>query len=1239
MWMYTLLPEIVNMTLTGSLVILCVLLARLLLKKAPKICSYALWAVVLFRLLCPVSFSAQVSLLGALDAPAAQQHTVEYISPTIVHDAYPAVDIPVTTIDNAINETLPQEMEQTVADPLEFPMAMATAVWLFGMGSLALYSVISLLFLRRRLVGAMHLRANIYLADHIESPFVMGLLRPKIYLPSSLSQREQDYILLHERHHIRRGDHIWKLLGFIALCIHWFNPLVWLSFVLAGKDMEMSCDEAVLKKMGGDIRADYSASLLSLATGKRIIAGAPLAFGEGSTKDRIKNALKWQEAPAWLKILGAVCCGVVVILCAANPKEESLTAPEPFGHTYQVAEVVWTYPSYSSVLEPPPVSQCALSSDYALSVLEGDTWLYPGTFQSVRLTEENFDNLFTLLPISGAEYRKNNKNAWKCVVSDASSTGLFYLLEQKDGTILLAQGYTAGSTHSDQIKWVYRLERADYVTCKVQAKDSNTDLGSLDWYASGADIDWEALHSTTVYGSASLAFTVEGSPETLIVSEDYYVNHSAEDGGYPAVKSTAYTLYPASDGVFYLPVERRNNDNEYAVYSISYGEGLYALRVNFPLQADTSLTSVEDVIAMFRRDDDTAIYEPYDAVVASDGAYGIVGVVEYLKDGTTWFSFLYEDGWGYPVGVGSAEAPVTPAGGLTYVGDGKVTALMYDSSGHLYRQGMQHTRAGVTAYFTSSSEELAEPVTDLSEYYVTEQCLYLTSLSSTFDPDGDDGSCYLLSADSVSIINKESGQTSTYPVDWVWDDTPFASVVPPAAILQGQNVRWQKVTETLYLAQAEGELMVVTVGDTSNALTAVWSVYSLTPCKAVSPSDGYYVTGEQIYKSLSGGILYPDGDNGMSYRFTGQDLITMDRTTGESETHKVMWNWTTYPYEETPITPRIFLEEDVLWQEITPALSLAQIGGQLVVVDNTPPLANVFTLVPEAVGDGRIQSLFDVIGSSPAASSSPGDYVAAHESEYRQLLYYGDYTLRFIIEQFLSGAGTDLQGQLMRIALDDLAPESALRLLTSTGQEYFDAWLEAAERMLDEHGGDWMAENQRAAWYALQIASTFGRSRPAPEDPFLSALPMEFEFLSGVGAWSTTLTLNPDLTFTGRHSDTDIGHVYLCDFSGSFKNLTKIGSGPLSTYSLTLDHCTTERPEGEEWTKNGTLYTAVGPYGIEGGKTFTVYAPEMPPEAVSEEVLSWYPDRELLLDGSVSTLRRWCLANDQTGDAFFSDPQ
>ena len=1205
--MYQDLPKLLNMSLTGSFIVLFVLLARLLLRKAPKIYSYALWAVVLFRLLCPVSFSAPVSLLGVLDAPAAtESHTVEYISPTIVHDPAPSVDIPVTTIDDAINDALPQGLEQTVADPLEFPVSLLTLVWLTVMVGFALYHLLKFLSFYGNLVGSPCLRDNIYLSDYIDTPFVTGILDPKIYLPLGLSEQEQSYIILHEQHHIRRGDHIWKLLGFTALCIHWFNPLVWVSFVLASKDMEMSCDEAVLKKMGADIRADYSASLLSLATGRRVIAGAPLAFGAGDTKSRIKNALQWRDPPVWVRVAGAIACGVVVVLCAANPKEESLTAPEPFGHTYRVAEVVWGYPTTSSTFDPPSITQCTLTSDYALDVLEGSTWVYPGFFQETELTED-FDALFGSLPVSYEEYRLNNKNAWKCVVSDAPATGLFYLLEQTDGTLLLAQGSTAGREHSshpeDWLQWVYRLERADAVSCKVQNENSTTDLGSLGWYADGSGINWETLHSATVYGSASLAFTVEDSPETLIVSEDYYVNHSAEDGGHPAVKNTTYTLYPASDGVFYLPVERRNNDNEYAVYSISYGEGLYALRIDFPFAADTSTVTRAEVEALFSAEyPDAAIL---DSVVAYDGAYELLGVVLYQEDPDSQkLAFVKSGGWCHPAGVGDRNSPVSPAedAELTYLGDGSVSWLCETPDG-LTRYRMDYSLSGDDSSFTLSTL----PVTDTvaQGYYVTEQCLYLTPLSSTLYPDGDDGWHYLISADGLTITQGNHGTPTTYPVDWQWDDIPTFPTSPTYSplILQGEDVRWQAIRSDLYLAQAGGQLLVVNLGDTRHAFTAIWSVFSLTPYKTAYPSDGYYVTGEQVYKSLSGGTLYPDGDNGMRYFLYDGTLTVTERATGSSVTYPLSRTWTPYPYEENPITPKIFLEDGVLWQSVTDTLALAIINGQLLVVDNKPELANAFTLVPdtgdiptsslvsaitEAVRDAFfhnntmdtlsrthyilldtrelmydaaltsgepaggqltvvdllalgmdfqtengdlvpirekalsmeltfevqneayilvestqeeadlgdydltlrqgcytqaaayfgidtqavIQGLLDTIASSPAASSNPGDYIAAHEVEYRQLLYYDDYTLRFIFQRFLAGGETGLQGHLMRQVLDDMAPESALRLSAETGQEYFDEWLKAAQSMSQQLTPARMENEYPAAWLALRMAGT-----------------------------------------------------------------------------------------------------------------------------------------------------------------------
>ena len=328
--MHRLFPIVCNMSLTASVVILAVLAVRLLLRRAPKVFAYALWAVVLFRLLCPVSVTSAVSLLGALGAPAQERtqrtSAVEYVPADImIRSTAPAVTqlpqppLPAET-GGAVSDA-PADTAPAAVPAMSFnePVFILTLIWLAGMVLLLAYSLVSLLRLRRRLVGTVRLRDNIYLADHIPSPFVMGLFRPKIYLPSTLTETERGYILRHEQYHLRRRDHLVKFLSFLALCIHWFNPLVWAAFVLSGKDMEMSCDEAVVRELGEDIRADYSASLLSLATGRRIVAGMPLAFGEGDTGSRIRNLLNWKRPRPWVMAVCAVVCVGLIALCAANP--------------------------------------------------------------------------------------------------------------------------------------------------------------------------------------------------------------------------------------------------------------------------------------------------------------------------------------------------------------------------------------------------------------------------------------------------------------------------------------------------------------------------------------------------------------------------------------------------------------------------------------------------------------------------------------------------------------------------------------------------------------------------------------------------------------------------------------------------------------------------------------------------------------------------------------------------------
>ena len=256
-WLEGAFQTVLNMSIAAAVIIAAVLLARLLLRRAPKSFSYALWAVVLFRLLCPVSVSSAVSLLGLLDAPAQEntQYTtvIEYYAPPAAPQlSAPPVSVssppaaPVVTAPATGGGPVSGQVYTGGMEPLE----IASIVWALGVCAMLLYGAASYIRLRRSLVGNMALEGNIRLADSINSPFVLGIFRPKIYLPSDIGEGEREYIVLHERQHIRRGDHVFKALAFIALGLHWFNPLVWLSFVLAGRDMEMSCDEAVLKKLG-----------------------------------------------------------------------------------------------------------------------------------------------------------------------------------------------------------------------------------------------------------------------------------------------------------------------------------------------------------------------------------------------------------------------------------------------------------------------------------------------------------------------------------------------------------------------------------------------------------------------------------------------------------------------------------------------------------------------------------------------------------------------------------------------------------------------------------------------------------------------------------------------------------------------------------------------------------------------------------------------------------------------------
>ena len=378
-------PDLMDINMTATIVIVFVICVRQFLKRAPKIFSYALWGIVLLRLLVPVSIESPMSFVP---------ERTEFSSMVEVNEVLPEIQFE-TPQDRADNEWYRENTPP--GQPLAQVSRVLTAqdyltfLWLFGIAVMLLYSFASYWKLRRKLKVVVPYRKGIFIADDIDTPFVMGIFNPKIYLPGSLEPWERTFIIAHERHHIRRGDHIFKALGFLALSIHWFNPFVWAAFVLAGRDMEMSCDEAVIRKLGEDVRADYSASLLNLSTGHRMFAGTPLAFGEGDPTGRVRNIAKWKKPAFWVVIICIIVCSVLAFCLLTNPKtpvHDTMTL-EFFDRT--MAHIEFHYSDDSATYQ--------INEEYSVEVLKAGIWR-----EVTRLTENQAANEIAIVTAKDADY-------------------------------------------------------------------------------------------------------------------------------------------------------------------------------------------------------------------------------------------------------------------------------------------------------------------------------------------------------------------------------------------------------------------------------------------------------------------------------------------------------------------------------------------------------------------------------------------------------------------------------------------------------------------------------------------------------------------------------------------------------------------------------------------------------------------------------------------------------------------
>ena len=596
--------KILNMSISASWVVLAVVVLRFVLKKAPKWVNVLLWGMVAVRLICPVSLESVFSLIPS----------VEPIPEEVISGPGFEVQTGVAIVDKPVSNYLDDHYFEGVTVPANNGFQVITVlslIWLAGMAGLLIYTVFSYLRLRRRVNTAVLLRDNIFQSEAVGMPFVLGIFRPGIYLPFTIEAADLEHVVAHERAHIRRGDHLWKPLGFLLLTIHWFNPLLWLAYVLLCRDIELACDERVIKNLDNEHKACYSQALLTCSIGngihRRLISACPLAFGEVGVEERVKSVMNYKKPGFWVMLLAVISCLVVAVCFLTNPKENLLHAPEPFCHSYRVSEVLYSDPQISfSYAKNPPCYQ--FTSDYGMFETENvltdgvvvDGWAQrQGAFKEFKITSENFDYYFVTggdgNRLEWSEFRANIDKAWKIDVENHDKSLFCYLIYTKQKEVYLAIGGNVGDEVATGLKtrigWLFQLERTDVLSVNAVSEGCNAYVEPA-FYPESFDWNYAELPSGTINSSGKLVIQTSLDVDTLTVGEDYYRNY----GGFAEVERNNYELVKVRDGIFELQVALRGEQTEEAFYFIRANEGVYVFKIVFGTEEASLVSDSENKV-------------------------------------------------------------------------------------------------------------------------------------------------------------------------------------------------------------------------------------------------------------------------------------------------------------------------------------------------------------------------------------------------------------------------------------------------------------------------------------------------------------------------------------------------------------------------------------------------------------------------------------------------------------------
>lgn len=596
---------ILNMSITGSYIILAVLAARLLLKKAPKKISYLLWIAPFIRLVCPFTMQSPFSFfnLSIFNKDVYSNTIHEYVPLSYDWDYTPEFSTGITQEQSVLPSTFEAftGAPDYSANPLQVYLFILGCVWILGMLAMLIYAGATFSKTKGILKTAVKLESNIYESENISSPFVMGIFRPKIYLPYGLSEIEKEYIILHEKTHIKNLDHFSKIFAFLVLTVHWFNPLCYLAFALMSRDMEMACDEAVLKN-NEIIRKDYSTSLLSFATNKKLPSPSPLCFGESGVKQRIKNALCWKKPKKAVVALGLTVLFVCTVAFISNPQKLNITSKVD--------------PALDEAISQMILDECDDTRPYFCKT-EGHV-IFGHSRKDDEVTVYGRLSYSTMNFMNGYLSSYNGSGAaYPFVATFWDKDGFYKLKELKEPE--------SGMGYGDSIRELF---------------PSEFERTALNWEKHSDELtEQKNAYAKTALKQAGIECEIVEPGDTNIVMMSYYEVQNKIDSAEivnPSLKINTY-LYPDFMGVTmykqgekYIVYERRADEKKNRYYLAEYENGsTEALAHAFDLEGNyigRETIEVKDFFLYEGPDKDTKLYYIYDenklttnAVIVEEG--------------------------------------------------------------------------------------------------------------------------------------------------------------------------------------------------------------------------------------------------------------------------------------------------------------------------------------------------------------------------------------------------------------------------------------------------------------------------------------------------------------------------------------------------------------------------------------------------------------------------------------------